>query len=130
MVVVCQMSVARTFKMPRAVPKYAWMPPSKAAFNALHRAHHDSEVRAISILSIELWSHVLSSLPLSLSPPGKTCWPLQKRKCMTTCSLSRIKFLFFFYCNIFGLESFIEWILFFNFIPWYLIFISNLVLIL
>jgi hypothetical protein len=90
------MSVARTFKMPRAVPKYAWMPPSKAAFNALHRAHHDSEVRAISILSIELWSHVLSSLPLSLFPPGKTCWPLQKRKCMTTCSLSRIKFLFFF----------------------------------
>jgi hypothetical protein len=116
--------------MPRAVPKYAWMPPSKAAFNALHRAHHDSEVRAISILSIELWSHVLSSLPLSLSPPGKTCWPLQKWKCMTTCSLSRIKFFFFFYCNIFGLESFIELILFFNFIPWYLIFISNLVLIL
>ena len=72
------MTVARAFKMPRAVPKYAWMPPSKAAFNALHRAHHDSEVRAISILSIELWSHVLSSLPLSLSPPGKTCWPLQK----------------------------------------------------
>jgi hypothetical protein len=83
------MSVARAFKMPRAVPKYAWMPPSKAAFNALHCAHHDGEVRAISILSIELWSHVLSSLPLSLPPRGKTCWPLQKSL------LSRIKFLFF-----------------------------------
>ena len=128
MVVVCQMSVARAFKMPRAVPKYAWMKPSKAAFNALHCAHHDGKVRAISILSIKLWSHVLSSLPLSLSPRGKTCWPLQKRKCMTTCLLSRIKF--FFYYNISGLESFIELILFFNFIPWHLIFISNLVLIL
>jgi len=113
---VCQISIARAFKMPRAVSKYAWMPPSKAAFNALHRPHHDDEVRAISILSIELWSHVFSSLPLSLSPPGKTSWPLKKRKCMTACLLSRIKFLFF-YCNIFCLESFIELILFFNFIP-------------
>jgi len=48
------MTVARAFKMPRAVPKYAWMPLSKAAFNALHRPYHDGEVRAISILSIEL----------------------------------------------------------------------------
>jgi len=35
-----------------------------------------------------------------------------------------------FYCNIFGFKFFIKFILFFNFIPWYLIFILNLVLIL
>ena len=66
--------------------------------------------------------------PPSLSPPKKPCCPLQKKKVWLF--ICEVKLSFFFYCNVFSLDLFIELICFFNFISWHLIFIYDLVLIL
>ena len=67
-----------------------------------------------------------------LFPPRETCWLLQKKKKQKKVRLfvCYVKLgLHYFDYNIFDLESFIELILFFNFIIWHLIFISDLILI-
>jgi hypothetical protein len=117
-------------------------------------------VRCVQLAYCRLSSGHMFFLPfLFLSPLlEKHVGLYKKRKCMTTCSLSRIKFFFFFllqyiwsriiywvnivfqfYPLIFNfyiklgtysliamylvLNSLLTWFFFFNFIPWYLIFI-------
>jgi hypothetical protein len=67
------------------------------------------------------------SLPPSLLLRNRVVHCKKKKVWLFICE---VKLSFFFYCNVFSLDLFIELICFFNFISWHLIFIYDLVLIL
>jgi hypothetical protein len=121
--------ISYAFWVTRAMWKKLWTLPSRAAFEAPHHSYYGGEACATKRSTVELQSHVFF-------PPSYLFFFLEKYA--SHCKIKKNKEIWvficwvkwgphYFNCNIFNLESFINF--FFNFIPLHLIFISNLVLI-